>query len=395
MLAIVGIVIAATTVFNLERRLGVGVLESSHNASFYSLPSTLLPGEPGQIIRSAPIRSAPLGSVAWRVIYHSRDAKGEDVAVSGVIVAPVTPPPPGGRTTVAWAHPTTGTDSKCAPSLEIDPFLAIEGLHELLAAGYVIAATDYQGLGVPGNSSYLLGIPEANNVLDAARAVRNIDALQTSNRVLLWGHSQGGQAALFAAQRASTYAPELKLLGVAVAAPAAGLNALMSADIRNISGVTIASYAVPAYTQQYSSRVGASAITAILTPAGLAATPSMNTHCLLTQTSALHDIARPLIGKYVVSDPSTTEPWQTLLHENSAGGDPIHVPVYIGQGLADQLVAPSATVAYATLLCSQGADVSFHEFPGVSHGLAAYVSIPTLMPWLNEVNKGARPASSC
>ncbi len=72
------------------------------------MPDPLPDAAPGTVIRSEPMPNAPAGAVAWRVLYHSRDLRGADVAVSGVIVAPAAPAPPGGRTVVSWAHPTTG-----------------------------------------------------------------------------------------------------------------------------------------------------------------------------------------------------------------------------------------------------------------------------------------------
>ncbi len=118
---------------------------------------------------------------------------------------------------MAWAHPTTGSAQACAPSLFVDPFALIEGLHEFLADGDVIAATDYSGMGAIGSPSYLIGTTEGNNVLDSVRAARALRDAHAATRLLLWGHSQGGQATLFAA--AADYAPELHLVGVAVAAP--------------------------------------------------------------------------------------------------------------------------------------------------------------------------------
>jgi alpha-beta hydrolase superfamily lysophospholipase len=389
------VIVALLFAANIGRRVVEGEAERNTDAAFYTLPSSIPAGAPGTIIRSEQIASAPLGSTAWRVIYHSRDQAGNDIPVSGIIVAPDGPAPKGGRTIVSWAHPTTGAAVNCAPSLGTDPFLLIEGMHELLAAGYVIAATDYPGMGVDGASSYLLGVPEANSVLDAARAARNISDTHASDRLMLWGHSQGGQAALFAAQRDASYSPDLHLEGVAVAAPAANLNALMTDDIVNLSGVTIASYAFPSFEAAYAGRYSKESIDSVLTPAGAAATPRMAALCLLSQNKQIHAIADPLVGRYVTSDPATTEPWQTMLRENSAGGAPITVPVFVGQGLADKLVIPSATEAYVRLLCSQGADVAFHTFPHINHGLVAYASIPELLPWMAQVDTGRRPASNC
>lgn len=369
--------------------------EARADPAFYTLPSPVPPGSPGEIIRIESIDSAPVGTLAWRVIYHSRDLAGADIPVSGVVIVPEGPAPEDGRTVVSWGHPTTGAAPPCAPSLGLDPFEYIEGMHELLAEGYAVAATDYPGLGVDGASSYLLGVPESNSVLDIVRAARQIADAQVSDKVVLWGHSQGGQAVLFAAERAAEYAHELTIEGVAVAAPAADLNALMRDDIVNLSGVTIASFAVPAYQAAYAERYGATAITDILTPAGLNATPDMAALCLLTQTEEIHAIADPLVGGYVRSDPATTEPWQTMLQENSAGSSPLRVPVFIAQGEADELVLPSATESYVELLCTQNADVAFHRYPDITHGLAAYAALPDLLLWLPTLDGGRPSASGC
>jgi pimeloyl-ACP methyl ester carboxylesterase len=389
-LAVVGALVAADGI----RRYVEGEAEVRTDPAFYALPSALPDGAPGSLIRSEMIASAPAGATAWRVVYRSQDISGAEVPVSGVVLVPNGPAPAEGRTVIAWGHPTTGAAPQCAPSLGVDPFQYIEGMHEFLAEGYAIVATDYPGLGIPSASSYLLGIPESNSVLDIVRAAQHIEEAQVGDDVILWGHSQGGQAVLFAAERAADYAPELTIRGVAVAAPAADLIALMSDDIVDISGVTIASFAIPAYTRAYSDRFGKEAIEAILTPAGAEATPRMADLCLLTQNDQIHAIADPLVGDYVTSNPSTTEPWKTMLEENSAGGTALTVPVFVGQGEADELVVPAATEKYVSLLCSQKADVSFHRFPGIDHGLAAYASLPELLLWLDELEAGT-PASSC
>lgn len=388
-LAVIGAIIGLDV---LRRHNGEGADQLS-NPAFYTMPSPLPVGAPGEIIRSEQIAGAPSATTAWRVIYHSRDLAGRDIPVSGVVIVPSSPAPAGGRTVVAWAHPTTGAAQNCAPSLAMDPFQLIEGMHLLLDAGFAIAATDYPGLGVAGESSYLLGVPESNSVLDSVRAARQIAEVQASTNVLLWGHSQGGQAALFAAQRAAEYSPELHLKGVAVAAPAADLRALMTANLNNISGVTITSYAVTSYEAAYAQPESSSQIDGILTSKGAAATPAMAALCLLTQTEQIHAIATPLIGSYVTSDPSTTAPWQELLAENSAGGSPINVPIFVGQGLADKLVAPASTRDFVAGLCAAKEAVSFHEYPGVDHTFAAYASLPALADWLIRVEARQSPSN--
>ena len=202
-------------------------------AGFYDVANDELAGQPGTLIRQERMGGAPQGASAYRVLYRSTGLKGEPIAVSGVVVVPDGPPPAQGRPIVAWAHPTTGIVPHCAPSLAFFVFQQMQGLRDMVARGYIVTATDYPGLGTAGPHPYLVGQSEGRAVLDSVRAARNLAAMSASNRFAVWGHSQGGQAALYAGQLAKDYAPELNLVGVAAAAPATDLGALMRDDLPN------------------------------------------------------------------------------------------------------------------------------------------------------------------
>lgn len=379
--------------FDADRRLVEGAIEEWEAPSFYESPDPAVPGDPGEIVRSETIASTMAGSVAWRVLYHSRDVHGDDVLVSGVVVAPAKEAPAGGRPVVSWAHPTTGSAPRCAPSVGADPFDLIEGLRALLDAGYVVAATDYPGMGADGPNSYLVGQSEGNSVLDAARAARAIAETGANDHLLLWGHSQGGQAALFAAQDAASYAPELQLDAVAVAAPATDLGALLDAVMSDVSGVTISSYALQAYSTVYADR-GAT-LSGLLTPAGVTATPKMASLCLIGQNSAIHDIARPLVGNYFIGDPSKVEPWATLLAENSPGAVALTVPLFVAQGDTDTLVDPATTRAFADHECAIGTGVTYLPIPDTGHGLVALRAVDRVIAWFDDVRSGRPIDSHC
>jgi hypothetical protein len=376
---------------DVERRIVEGAVEEWEAPAFYELPDPIPAGSPGEVYRSEKLTSTMDGTVAWRILYHSTDLEGEDVLVSGTVVAPDGVAPDSGRPVVSWAHPTTGTAPRCAPSAGLDPFDLVEGLRGLIEQGYVVASTDYPGLGADGPDSYLVGVSEGNSVLDAARAARSIPGTGAGGALRLWGHSQGGQAALFAAQSVAQYAPELRLRAVAVAAPATDLGQLLDDDLDDISGVTISSYALTAYSEVYPD----AALDTILTPAGVTATPSMNELCLLGQNKAIHRIARPLIGGYFSGDPTTVEPWATLLAQNSPGGVPLTVPLYIAQGETDALVDPETTRAFADHECSIGTRVSYVSLPNTGHGFAALRALDTLLPWFARVQRGETVESTC
>lgn len=370
--------------WTIARRASEGAVEAWTETPFYRLPEPLDAGAPGLLVRSEQLASIFDGAVAWRVLYHSTDLQGSDILVSGVVVAPDSPAPPGGRTIISWGHPTTGTAQRCAPSVGLDPFDLIEGLREFIRAGYVVVATDYAGMGAPGPPSFLIGVTEGHNVLDAARAARQLPAAGAGDELALWGHSQGGHAVVFAAQLAASYAPELRLLGVAVAAPATNLGALLTNDIGDVSGVTIAAYAFAAYSEAYAATPGANLET-ILTPAGAAATPQMATLCLFGQNERLHAIARPLIGGFVRSDPSVTPPWAALLAQNTPGTARLPVPLFVAQGASDTLIEPAITQQWAAQQQRLGTQVTYHAIPDTGHGQVALRALPDLVAWLAQL----------
>lgn len=377
-LAVIGGLVAST-----EVRIVGDAIERAGIDAFYPQPEGALDGDPGTLVKSDQLLGAPLASRAWRLMFRTTDVHGDPAVSTGVLIVPLTPAPPGGRTILSWAHPTTGAARQCAPSYGFDPFLGVEGLRLLLDRGYAVVATDYVGMGTDGPDSYLVGATGGNAVLDAARAARAMPQAQATDRVVLWGHSQGGAAVFFAAERAADYAPELQIEAVAAAAPAANLIDLMGAHLDDISGVTIGSYAFTAFAAVYDEPIDA-----ILTLAAQKVVPEMNDLCLLSNIDELHEMGDPLVGDFTTADPTTTEPWAGLLQANSAGSAAFDAPVFIAQGLDDELVVPEDTADFARHEASLGMHVTYHEIPFATHGTVAYLALPGLMQWLDRV--GAR-----
>ena len=159
--------------------------------------------------------------------------------------------PPGGRNVIAWAHPTVGLGVDCAPSRAPDVEADVQGLANFLAAGWVVVATDYAGLGTPGPSQFLVGGAEAQDVLNSVRAASRMPGVDAGTRVGLWGHSQGGNSVLWAADLAPRYAPELDIVAVAAAAPAASLPILLSHEWNSVIGSLIGSEVLATWPGTY------------------------------------------------------------------------------------------------------------------------------------------------
>lgn len=360
--------------------------------ALYDVEAGEIAGQPGTLIRVWPLESGgPGNSDAFRFLYRSTGLKGEAIPVSGAIFIPSGPPPAGGRNIIAWAHPTFGVAPECAPSLYPDRAGLIWNLSDMLSQGYIVVATDYPGLGTDGVHPYLIGESAGRAVLDSVRAARHLSKNTASNRFAVWGHSEGGHAALFTGELAARYAPELMLVGVAAAAPATYLVDLFEDDaateqdliamallswtgLENISPATIVEPAVmPAFTQ-----TARDCLTSV------------------AQFEALAKSEKPLqTERFLKIDPTKTEPWKGIMVRNSPGQAPAGAPVFIAQGSADTTVDPQVTKRFAKALCAQGVRVSFVELPGVSHVFAARDAAPAAIRWMNDRFRGVPAPSSC
>jgi acetyl esterase/lipase len=361
--------------------------------AFYQAAEQELAGAPGTLIRREPMRFAPAGAAAYRVLYRSRGLRDEPIAVSGIVVVPAGPPPNGGRPIVAWAHPTTGVVPRCAPSLAIFHFQQMQGLRNLVERGYVVTATDYPGLGTAGPHPYLVGVSEGRAVLDAVRAARTLPEVGDASRFAVWGHSQGGQAALYAGLLAPSYAPELNLMGVAAAAPATELATLMSDDFKSRGGKNLTAMTLWSW-----SRVFGAPIDRVVEPTALPTVDRLAEECI----ESIYDIAirqrteRPLEESFLsVKDISATEPWRSIALQNTPGTLPPAIPLFLAQGSADELVRPAVTDDYMTRLCKAGSKVRMLRLPGVGHGFAGRDSADAAAAWMAERFAGMAAPSDC
>jgi pimeloyl-ACP methyl ester carboxylesterase len=354
----------------------------SAQTSFYDAPRSSLAGEPGSLVRLERIDGAPLGALAYRVLYRSTGLQGEPIFVSGVVVVPPGDPPAGGRPIVAWAHPTTGVTPRCAPSLAIFLFQQIQGLRSFVHRGYVVAATDYPGLGTPQTHPYLVGDSEARAVIDAVRVAGGLPGSGGGKRFVVWGHSQGGQAALFTGLIAKTYAPELTLLGVAAAAPATDLITLMNDDIDSAGGKNITAMTLWSWHRIYDVPIDK-----IIDPRAMPIVDRLAQECIEGPFDLIERqrTEKPLELHFLtVQRPADVEPWHSLLEKNTPGALPPDIPVFLAQGTIDNIIRPDVTRDYMGRLCKAGSKVRLMMLPNIGHGRAAQASTMAAVNWMTD-----------
>lgn len=360
---------------------------------FYVPDNRELAGSPGTVMRAEPTRGAPDSAAAYRVLYRSLGLHDEPIAVSGVVVIPAGPEPPGGRPIVAWAHPTTGVVPRCAPSRALFVFQQMQGLRAMVKRGYVVTATDYPGLGTAGPHPYLVGVSEARAVLDAVRAAREMPGAGGGHRFAAWGHSQGGQAVLFTGIIAANYAPDLELVGVAAAAPATELATLMTDDLGSNGGRNLTAMTLWSWT-----RVFGAPMERVLKPQAMPVVNALAEECI----ESIYDLvvrrrtARPLAKTFLsVANPVDVEPWRSLAADNTPGVLPNKLPVFLAQGADDQLVRPDVTKDYMAKLCRAGSRVRMIVLPGADHGFIAHDSADAAVNWMAERFAGVPAPSNC
>ncbi len=260
----------------------------------------------------------------------------------------------------------------------------------MMKAGWVVTSTDYTGLGTPGTLPYLIGAGEARNVLDAVRAADNLAGTGAGRTFAVWGHSQGGHASLFTPQVAAAYAPTLHLVGVAAAAPAAELPALIEAQWNQAVAWVIGSEVIGLWPRFYSELKA----TQVATPLALANYERLGAFCITGENAQLaSEFAPYFAAPFFARDPTATVTWRARIDQNTPSAP--NVPVFISQGLADTVVLPSTTSLLENRWCAAGTRITVDWVPGATHFTVPSLTAPAAVNWLAARFAGEPASSSC
>jgi pimeloyl-ACP methyl ester carboxylesterase len=329
--------------------------------AFYDPPAQV-PSRPGALLRSEPLEDVtlPAGTRGWRILYTTTVNDTTPATAAATVFAPIAAPA-SPRPVIAWAHGTTGVLRKCMPSLISAPALGIPALDRIVEAGWVIVATDYSFAERGGPHPYLIGEGEARAVLDSVRAARQLPELMLDARTVVWGHSQGGHAALWTGIVGPRYAPAIRIAGIAAIAPAANITNILAMNPE--SDRRLGPYIALSYSRFYPGITFAQA----LRPEALAAARQMVNLCgFLPPEDAqrLQALAMTFEGPALTT--STNAALEARLAQNTANRA-IAAPVLIAQGLADVVVPPPATDLYVVERCDAGQRLEYWTFSGLDH----------------------------
>ncbi len=346
--------------------------------TFYTVPSPLPAGAPGTLISSEPVSAPGLHGSLWRVMYHSQAVDGTDIAVTGLIARPADAAP--SHDVVTWAHGTTGIADSCAPSLDPASSEFVMLANGLLDRGYVVTASDYEGLATPGRHPYIAGISEGRGTLDIVKTAVSMPEVGASTNYIVWGHSQGGHAAMFAGHIAATWAPDLDLLGVVAGAPPSQM-LLINAALQRSPYKYYIGMAAAGLNAAYGDTLAP--LDKVLTPAGLTWLDNVDQGCTGYLNSVSTGVDFSTLQK---ADPATVPEWNTLLRQNDPGAftESFDAPLLIIHGGNDEQIPVVASKMMFDTLCGLGQTETRWVFPGQSHAGVILPSAPSMLDWMSD-----------
>ncbi|WP_372493613.1 lipase family protein [Prauserella alba] len=371
---------------------------------FYTPPSPLPDGEPGDVIRNEettffldPLKLTRAPADAQRVMYRSTDTHGDANAVTGTVLTPLREwDGPGQRPVVGYSAGTQGMGDHCAPSKAMAAGMEYEGLFisGMLAKGYAVAITDYEGLGTPGVHTYVNRKATAHAVLDMVRAARRLPEadLPSDGPVLTAGYSQGGGASAAAAELQPSYAPDVDLIGSFAGAPPADLSAV--AD--RLDGHYAAAFLLFAVASMHEAYPDLG-IEDILNEKGREVRAKIEERCTadglvghaFTRTSDLTVDGRP-IGDYLAE-----EPFRSAVEEQRIGTLKPEVPVYVAHSRLDDIVPYGQGRDMARSWCDNGATVQFDTLAIPTHVGGYAAAYPKAYAWLDQRVRGEAAPTNC
>lgn len=356
---------------------------------FYNTQGITLTNNFGEVIKQEPLGVDVAGGNGYRILYRTQKSDGSSTISSAMVFVP-TQPSSTPRPVLAWAHGTVGMGDACAPSRTEDPINYISWVGTAMQNGWVVTATDYAGLGTEGTEGYLVGNNEAHDVINSVRAARNMSDSQAGANFAVWGHSQGGHSALFTGNLASSYAPELNLVGTVASAPAAELIPLLNQQYNTSVAWVIGPEAMVSWPATYPNLNRDE----ILTSVGQRTYEKLAYQCITE--SAIEGLARTHLNQQFFSQNlAEVPPWRAVAQAQTAPTLPPTQPVMVAESLTDQVVLPNTTALYIQKSCNAGSNLTQLWVNNVGHIQIPKVISPQVLSWVSDRFASKPLVSNC
>ena len=400
---------------------------------FYQAASVLpAQGRLGQVVAKERVATAIPGAQAWRIAYVSSDVRERKTLSTALVIAPQGKLPAAGRPIVAWAHGTTGTAQNCGPSQLTDPAqdlneyyllggsswtdFGVPAATQFIRDGYVIVATDYQGLGGGGVHQYAIAATQGRDIVNAVRAVGSLGLSGRGKQAVAYGWSQGGGAALAAASlqtyidRPGSAFDGLAFVGFVALAPhevevlippgsteepaaqkvMQGLSQAFTDNVFNFTHYAMTMWATAAAFPELK-------LTDVFSDDGVKVLDEVfGKKCMHPAADTLSFNFGDSYKALIKSQPSNSAAWVKGLIEGSVTSQGPAAPVVIYWGTKDTTNNPVMGKLYQQRRCAQGANVARVQLPGEqNHFTTPGVSQPLYTAWIADRFAGKPMADGC
>ena len=350
--------------------------------SFYETPTPLPPANGGTLIRTEAFDDYDLSAdmSALRILYHSRNASGTDVAVSGVVLIPAGKAPDGGWPVIAWAHGFSGVARRCAPSLMRNilngPFLSM-----YLSLGYAVVATDYAGLGTYSRYATLDAESNAADVIYSISAAHAATPALGSKWIAM-GDSQGAMVAVKVAELAEASDPHY-LGSVAISGVANPKDIYQKLAQQSSAGMLgVLAYGIKSVFPELDP-------SDVFTGKGLAAFQEVESTCGIPGNAAISG------AEMLKPDWEKNGFVQQFFTRNEVGQRPAHGPLLVIVGAMDAVIPASFTSQAVAQLCRQRDHVDFEQYPEVDAANVLSFSVRDQLNWIQARFAGRPETSNC
>jgi len=389
-----------------------------------SKPVTIDPSQHSTIVESSPpvtmaseealalIRqtnaayNGPVGPIVMQTYRYSMvDSRGAKTAVFARVYLPAT----GYDLPIFGFGPgTTGIDDQCAPSLEVPAKRNFANyashMTSYAANGYAAVVTDYEGMRDPSRlHHYMHGDLEGRSILDAVMALNQLGL--TKNRVnlkkvILGGYSQGGHAALWADQLASSYTPSLSVQGVVGFGAVIDVAQTLTDTTRGANILWFGPYVLRSYQEWYRESYGVPTI--LKTPFAENLVSDVAKNCIDTNIAhwGNRDLTKVYTTQFIAAMRGNTlssfvPSLSKRLDENLAGTVKTSAPKLLNHGRLDNVVLPSQSEAALTRMCAIGQVVSYVPYAEANHYTTMVRSQPDTLIWMKAILAGKTVPTSC
>ena len=341
----------------------------------------------GELVSSVDV-AAPTGVDATTslITYAMEGAAGAPVQATALVMVPRSAPPAGGRPIVVWAGGAVGVADRCAASASPDLAGQASFVAPMVAAGAIVVAPDYEGLGVDGPATFRDVVSQAHAVAGSVRAVRAAVA-DAGDRWGVVGFSLGGQAAIAAAEHAD-WAGDGTFVGAVAIAPAPDAASQSDFfDARVAAAVAAGDVNGAALTMATKTALLGLAIEGLgVRHPELTLEGTFGDRAALVEGAVADQCVVDLIvflvsyvqasvaaGGAVTDYPGLRPGWYddpavaAALAANRLDGAPPQGPLVIVHGPADQIVPNTATLDLVAALTTDGADVTYVDSAAPDH----------------------------